>query len=101
MNTLQVLDASGHMTINWNPDSPEEVENITAIVDDLRKKGYRFFSVIERGITINPGALTFELVRNNEYPALPPAESRVPPEEKRRPGRPPSLTVAVKPMRGG
>lgn len=48
-NVMNILDSTGHSTVEWDPDAPAEVEaariQFTAMVD----KGYRAFRVNDDG----------------------------------------------------
>ena len=46
MDTLDVLDPSGHLTLKWNPADPEEVTKAREEVGRLKKAGYTFFNVV-------------------------------------------------------
>jgi hypothetical protein len=43
--SLEVLNSSGHLTLTWNPDKPDEVTEARKMVEKLRAEGYAFFVV--------------------------------------------------------
>lgn len=45
-NEMQVMDQSGHMTIQWSPGNPDEVSNARQVFEEYtREKGYSAFTV--------------------------------------------------------
>jgi hypothetical protein len=80
METLEIPDASGHTTVRWDPDKPEEVAEAQGIIDNLKAKGYSFFEAEGE-----PGALT---IRRVQSPAM------------RRSTRP-RRHIALRPLAGG
>ena len=45
MEELYILDASGHLTLTWNPDDAADVARARAEVENLRAAGYSFFAI--------------------------------------------------------
>lgn len=46
-NTMQVMDQTGHSSISWDPNTPDEVAVARDSFDKLVKKGYNAFRVNE------------------------------------------------------
>lgn len=90
--TLEVPEHSGHVTISWDPDKPDEVERARREFDQLKAAGFAFYS--DEGATKpklrlgKSGRLEGRLVQ--------PTPEVVKDFNPRR-GR----TVAMRPMRGG
>lgn len=86
-NTLEVLDATGHLTLAWNPHDPAEVERAKQEFARLKAAGFAFFSSEQddrpRLRIGSSGRLEGRLVQVKEFDT----------EAER--------TVAVRPMRGG
>jgi hypothetical protein len=85
MPCMDVLDATGHLSLTWDPADPESVSKAKAEFEQLKAAGFAFFSTagktaLRLGRT---GELRGELVQTKEFE----------PEAAR--------TVAVRPMRGG
>lgn len=78
--TLEIPDASGHMTVRWDPDNPEEVAEVQGVVDRLKAQGYSFFEAEGE-----PGAMT---IRREPTPLA-------------RKNRGPRRHVAIRPLAGG
>lgn len=119
VHTCDVLNPSGHLRLQWDPDSPEDVAQAEAEIERLRTLGYRFFAVIGDGaVSAGGGALLFERVES-PIAAPVPAESapeaatesapvETPETMRSRRGKAGAAararnarTVAVAPMRGG
>jgi hypothetical protein len=87
MNTLEILDPSGHLTLSWNPNDPAEVEKARAEFARLKGCGFAFFASEQDEkpkLRIGrSGRLEGRLVQVKEFDT----------EAER--------TVAVRPMRGG
>lgn len=87
MNTLEILDVTGHLTLSWNPHEPEDVARAKAEFDRLKSAGFAFFSSEEDEkpkLRIGKsGRLEGRLVQVKDFDT----------EAER--------TVAVRPMRGG
>jgi hypothetical protein len=49
MSMMQVLDSSGHTSVEWNPENAEEVAVARATFEQMREKGYRAFRVRPSG----------------------------------------------------
>lgn len=47
MGEMTVLDQSGDITIEWDPDNSESVEKAKAEWDRLKADGYEFFEPVE------------------------------------------------------
>ena len=45
-DVLNILDSSGHVRIEWDPNNPKDVEDAKKTIQDLKSKGYAFFSVL-------------------------------------------------------
>lgn len=43
VHEMEVMDASGHTTVRWDPDNADEVAAARATFDEMTKKGYRAF----------------------------------------------------------
>lgn len=87
MNTLEILDVSGHLTLSWNPHDASDVERAKQEFARLKAAGFAFFSSeqderpkLRIGTS---GRLEGRLVQVKEFDT----------EAER--------TVAVRPMRGG
>ena len=88
MSTLEILDASGDITLQWDPDVPEEVAKAKAEFLKLQDCGYAFFS---REVKIAK-----PVKRLGKTGVL---DVQVP--EKTKDFKPRGKTVAVRPLRGG
>lgn len=42
--SMEILDASGHLTLKWDPSKPEEVEKAKEEFNRLKKCGFAFFA---------------------------------------------------------
>lgn len=104
---IEVLNGSGHLSLTWDSENPEEVAAVRAEVARLRAAGYSFFLTADQPadeVAAGGGRL---LVRRIEDPTAvpmddptePPPATETEPNPARR-GRP-RKTVAVQPMRGG
>lgn len=87
---LEILDPTGHVTLEWSPDDPESVEKARAEFERLTAAGFAFFTTSEEvAESIEPGdglllaKLQPKLEQTREF----------------RPRR--RRTTAVPPMRGG
>lgn len=50
MGTLAILDKrAGDITVGWDPNSPDEIENAQATFDDLTKKGHLAYVMTKDG----------------------------------------------------
>lgn len=81
---LEVLNESGHLTLNWHPDNPDEVAKAKAEFSALRVAGFAFF---------RDESDTTPMQRLGKSGALVVKAREFDPKAKR--------TVAVRPMRGG
>ena len=90
MEELYVLDASGHLTLTWNPDDAADVARARAEVENLRAAGYGFFA-IEGAEGVD------ELERGKGHLVVRRAEQVVPDAPAKRRGRPPGSKNAPKP----
>lgn len=102
MNTLEVLNGSGHLSLNWDPDKPDEVEQARSEVEQLRKAGYSFFLVGGQAAGVDDATGGTLLIRRIDDPIQPPEpeppkSSRSKPPDHRRGAR----MVATRPMQGG
>ncbi len=86
MGSLEVLGASGDVTVSWDPADPASVERARAEYDRLRAAGYLMFTVRRRADAFDPaaGALDVELTAG---PPETPASSPTPPLAAVRPRR--------------
>jgi hypothetical protein len=88
--TLEVLNADGHLTLNWDPDNPDEVQKAKAEFEALKAAGFAFFREDR------------EVRRLGRSGALDVKAGEAPPVAKAREFEPRAArTVAVRPMRGG
>lgn len=84
---MEVLDASGHLTLTWDPHNPDETKKAREEFERLKAAGFAFFT--EEGsdkprLRIGKsGRLEGKLVNVREFNTEAPR------------------TVAVRPMRGG
>lgn len=106
MHTLEVLNRSGHLTLKWNPEDPEDVAKAREAVAALKAEGYTFFAVAGRTgvdeVAAGNGYLIVDRVEDPvEYRPAPPAAAAAPegPPPKKR-GRPPK-TASPPPAKGG
>ncbi len=44
-NEMQIMDPTGHTTVGWDVDVPDEVENARKTFTDMVRKGYQAFRV--------------------------------------------------------
>lgn len=102
MSAIEVLNGSGHLTLEWDPENPAEVARVRAEVENLRNAGYTFFLTEDEpadAIAAGRGKL---LVKRTDDPVTDLSEpDEAPAVEPKRRGRPPREAVAVRPMRGG
>jgi hypothetical protein len=86
-NIMEVLDATGHLTLTWNPNDETDVKRAKDEFDRLKAAGFSFFATIgETGQKPvrklgDAGTLTVERIEDFK------------PKRQR--------TVAVRPMQGG
>lgn len=108
MSSIDVLHASGHLTLEWDPDKPVEIANARAEVARLRDAGYSFFLADNEpadAVAAGQGKLVVQRIDGDVVDALSEAdfietdlvETGQPSPKKR--GRP--RGVAVRPMAGG
>lgn len=45
MGAMQVMDRTGHTTINWDPSNPADVRAARDTFDEMKKKGFTAFRV--------------------------------------------------------
>jgi hypothetical protein len=45
-STIEVLDASGHLSFKWDPNNPEDVARARLEVKRLKAMGYTFYAVV-------------------------------------------------------
>jgi len=82
LSVLEIMDPSGHLTLTWNPDNPDEVKTAKAEFERLKGCGYAFFAEDKPQKKLGKrGTLDVRPVQTKEL----------------KPGR----TLAVRPMRGG
>lgn len=94
---LEVLDPSGHVTLEWDPDDEESVRKAEAEFDRLRDAGFAFFTEVE---TFDPkaGKLDAEFGAEPDEPA---PKKRQAPRQTRKFRKRARKTTAVPPLRGG
>lgn len=82
---MDVMDASGHLSLSWDPADADSVAKAKAEFQTLKAAGFAFFSTAGKSALRlgKTGELRGELVQTKEFE----------PEAER--------TVAVRPMRGG
>jgi hypothetical protein len=97
---MEVLDATGHLTLEWDPDDAESVKRAEAEFEKLRQAGFSFFTSAgpdaSRVLDIDDelsgrGKLDARLVDTRQTEMV---QTRKFPRRKQR-------TVAVRQMRGG
>lgn len=49
MSMMQVMDPTGHTSVEWNADNHDEVEAARSTFETMTGKGYQAFSVNRRG----------------------------------------------------
>ena len=105
MEELYVLDASGHLTLTWNPDDAADVARARAEVENLRAAGYGFFAIegAEGVDELEHGKGHLVVRRADQVVQEVPAKRRGrPPGSKNVPkAEPKTKHVAVRQMRGG
>lgn len=115
LDTLEVLDASGHLTLTWDPSDEEQVAKAREEVETLKKAGYSFFAVVgSQGsdeIEAGNGTLLVERIADPIRPSPTPRPSRLAeeppcldvalPPKKPKGGSGGRRVVAVRPMAGG
>ncbi|MFA6046278.1 MAG: hypothetical protein WC718_14940 [Phycisphaerales bacterium] len=106
-NTLEVLDSSGHLTLEWDPNDETEIAAIRAEVARLKAAGYSFFLVEgtpadEVAAGSGSGKL---VVRRIDDPADPPVQEPTTSSDsladQPKRGHGGQRSVAMRPMRGG
>ena len=90
-HVLEVMDASGHLTLTWDPDKPDEVAQARAEFARLKAAGFAFFATACGG---TEDAQTVKRLGTT-------GELRVVPEQVKAFAPHARRTVAVRPMRGG
>lgn len=93
---IEVLDPSGHLTLEWNPDDPASVAAAQAEWEKLKEAGFAFFA--------DGGAEAADMDAGVRHRGKVEARVvRVEPEavKPRRGRRGPRRSTAVPPMRGG
>jgi len=56
MSEMQIMNPTGHLTVNWNADNLEEVRHARETFDQMTGEGYSAFRVGkggERGVRID------------------------------------------------
>lgn len=43
LHEMNIMDRTGHTSINWNPNNPAEVATAEAAFDTMTEQGYRAF----------------------------------------------------------
>lgn len=103
MPYLSVMSAKeGHLTLDWDPDVPDDVERAKKAFVDLKAKGYRFWLMTEKGnqgkvirsFKGEHGRLIFDVAEKDEATGEE-KTTEVEPREKKR------EVVAANPVRGG
>lgn len=93
MDTLEVLNGSGHLTLTWNPDDATEVARAREEVAKLKAAGYQFFLVDDGPadeVVAGHGSLIVKRLED-------PTEAEAPIESPKHGRR----SVAVRPLQGG
>lgn len=104
MAQIQVLNGSGHLTLEWDHENPEEVARIRNEVQHLKDAGYSFFLTENEpadAVAAGRGKLLVERVDDPVAILSEPEGESVTEGVAKRRGRPPREAVAVQPMRGG
>jgi hypothetical protein len=113
MDTLEILNSSGHISVTWDPKNPAEVANAKKEIAALKAAGYSFFAVVgvesDEAVDAGEGRLIVERIEDpTERPPEPEpvvslapapaveASSELPPEKRRR-GRPSGSKTTPKP----
>jgi hypothetical protein len=113
--TIEFLDSSGHLALEWDASDPKSVARAQAEFDELQAAGYTFFRAVEViAFDASDGKLEVRRVAADEVRprVMQPIEPAVRDEASRRRGRPPGSrnharasdegrVVAARPMRGG
>ena len=107
MDSLEVLNGSGHLSVTWDPSNPEEIEKARQVVEDLKAVGYRFYAVTDDPISSGNGNLIVERIETPIRPPEPTSEAAS--DESSQPkkgktgkkGPQDRKTVAVRQMAGG
>ena len=93
--TIEVLDPSGHLTLEWDPDDPQSVAAAEAEWEKLKDAGFAFFADGEEAGGLDAGVRPRGKVEARVVQVQ--AEAVKP----RRGRRGPRRAAAVPPMRGG
>lgn len=114
MKRIEFLDASGHMSLEWDPSDAASVDAARGDFAKLRESGYSFFRVVSQEVNgFDPSLGRLEVRRVDASEVEPRVEPVAPVEAPRRRGRPPGRqntpkapaaeerVVAARPMRGG
>lgn len=67
LGTMEVLDGSGHLTLSWDSDKPEEIAAARAEFERLKAVGYAFFADAESYRIWPRAGLTVRLERHGRY----------------------------------
>lgn len=113
-DTLEVLNGSGHLTLSWNPEDPDEVARARETVNHLKSQGYTFFvvagSVGDDAVEQGAGRIIVDRIEDPTAPPLTiapeaPASLALEASETPKVTTPPKgkgrRHVAVRPMAGG
>jgi hypothetical protein len=92
--TMEVLDSSGHLTLEWDPNDQASVARAQAEWEKLKAAGFAFFAEGTEAESIEAGR-----IRGSVEARIVQVEPEAV-QPKRRRGRP-RKTVAVPPLRGG
>lgn len=129
MDTIEVLDQSGHLSLRWDPAVPAEVARAREDAARLKAAGYSFFAVLGTPVDADNleagnGCLEVQRIEDPVRPpagpplddpffqgegwhADPAAGGKAPPKRRGRPPKPvvaaapDRRVVAVRPQRGG
>lgn len=107
--TIQVLNGRGHLTLEWNPEDPQEAAGIRAEVENLKAAGYSFWLTEDAPadeVAAGRGKLLVKRIEDPVKELTAPDDDgdlpyEAPAVTSKRRGRPPREAVAVRPQRGG
>lgn len=75
MNAVSILDASGHLNLTWDPESPQDVADAERAVLALQREGFVFWRTEGRGASLAARHMdAAELVRSTSHVAPPSRE---------------------------
>lgn len=101
---IQILNASGHLTLEWDPDDPAAVEAIRVEVQNLQHAGYTFYLTEEEpadAVAAGRGKLLVKRLTDPVAELAAVDKEPEAPKRRGRPAKPTSTAVATRPMAGG